>query len=255
MVETGWTGLAVLVVGVVVMAFLCFSAVGQPEDVSHSPGLAVTPVNEEVANLEGSLWQTRQELGIVSRRAQKNEREVDAIRKIVDENTVNIRQVEERLTAAIERVAESNELIRRQLDEISHDDEASGKRVLHFQMDIAAARQRFQDAIRRVAPKEGRLSVRNDASRPYRIRVNEGEISEILPGRSQVFLVSLGTATTELVDYELFSNWAIGPPDYQQRVVIKESETRSRLMPPTVGWSPWFYDPASGEWVRVWQEF
>lgn len=81
-------------------------------------------------------------------------------------------------------------------------------------------RQEMAEAVNESIHKEGKLVVDNQTSGVQFLSVN-GRSERIEPLETRVFTVPVGTLTTELTGQEGPKNWTVGPPEYEQSIVIR----------------------------------
>lgn len=118
-------------------------------------------------------------------------------------------------------------------------------------------RAQVSEAVHEVLAQQGTLTIENQTNVWHQVRVvNNGRSYDVPPnGRSDPITVPVGTVTTELVNYEAPRNWTVGPPNYEQRVVIKPASTpigTIRVSPVpllSIGYYEYF-DPLLGMTVR-----
>ncbi len=119
-------------------------------------------------------------------------------------------------------------------------------------------RAQVSEAVHEVLAQQGTLTIENQTNFWHQVRVvNNGRSYGIPPnGRSEPITVPVGTVTTELVNYEAPRNWTVGPPNYEQRIVIKPASApigTIRVAPApllSVGYYEYF-DPLLGMTVRT----
>ena len=118
-------------------------------------------------------------------------------------------------------------------------------------------RAQVSEAVHDVLAQQGILTIENQTNVWHRVRVvNSGRTYEVPPhARSEPIAVPVGTVTTELLDYEGPRNWSVGPPNYEQRIVIKPTSASIgtiRVAPVpllSIGYYEYF-DPVLGMTVR-----
>jgi len=87
---------------------------------------------------------------------------------------------------------------------------------------------------------QGKLLIENRTSTGQTIRVlNTGQYVYIPPGQiSAPISVPVGTVSTELVGQEAPKNWVVGPPNYEQRIVINPRPSSVWIGSPGYVWDP-----------------
>jgi len=117
-----------------------------------------------------------------------------------------------------------------------------------------AFRQEVSAAVHDVMRRHGTLRIENQTAVGHTIRViNTGRSVYIPPGEiSAPVDVPVGTVGTELVGYEAPRNWTIGPPGYEQHIVIKPTSGSVRILnaaPLTLPLTGHYWDPILGAYV------
>lgn len=128
-----------------------------------------------------------------------------------------------------------------------------------YTLDIAGNRDRspaFREEFSRAVDQSvrerqwGTLRIRSEIGTGQWVLVN-GNISRYVPPFGAITLdVPVGNASVELPGYEAPKNWAVGPPNYEQGIVIRPAP---RYQIPYPG--EWHYDPATGVWSRIISRF
>ena len=171
----------------------------------------------------------------------------------------SINELWERLGALEDRVGELD-VVQGQIAGVIAEPDGQTLRVpniLGTMQKSSQFRAQVSEAVHDVLAQQGTLTIENQTSIWQKVRVvNSGQSYDVPPnGRSDPIAVPVGTVTTELVNYEGPRNWTVGPPNYEQRIVIKPASVpigTVRVAPVTLlplGYYEYF-DPLLGTTVR-----
>lgn len=114
-------------------------------------------------------------------------------------------------------------------------------------MEDPAGREALDQAVHGVMQRSGTLVVENRMDSSYRLLLNNQTYIDIGPRETKRIPVGLGTITTELVGFESPKNWSMGPPNYEQSIVIGPKPTQSVVISSPLSY---YWDPLWG-WVAV----
>jgi hypothetical protein len=107
-------------------------------------------------------------------------------------------------------------------------------------MEDPAGRKAMDQAVHGVMKRSGTLVVENRMDSNYRLLLNNETSIDIGPHETKRIPVGVGTITTELVGFESVKSWSIGPPNYEQSIVIGPKPVQPVVItaPPSYYWDP-----------------
>lgn len=114
-------------------------------------------------------------------------------------------------------------------------------------MEDPAGREALDQAVHGVMQRRGTLVVENRMDSGFRLLLNNQTYIDIGPRETKRIPVELGTITTELVGFESPKNWSVGPPNYEQSIVIGPKPTQAVVISSPLSY---YWDPLWG-WVAV----
>jgi hypothetical protein len=103
-------------------------------------------------------------------------------------------------------------------------------------------RREMQQAVNDSIPREGKLRVENQTSGVQFLSIN-GKTERVDALKTVEFTVPVGTLTTELIGQESSKNWTVGPPAYQQNMVIRPLTRQTVVASPVIIETPVYVLP------------
>jgi hypothetical protein len=182
-----------------------------------------------------------------------------ATRDYLETTRQRINEMSERLTGLEDRVHELDG-VQGQIAGVIAEPDGQELRVPNILGNMEKSpqfREQVSEAVHDVLAQEGTLTIENQTDVWQKLRVANTGRSYDIPPRTALapITVPVGTISTELVNYEAPRNWTVGPPNYEQRIVIKPASasiSTLRVVPvplPSIGYYEYF-DPLLGATVR-----
>ena len=182
-----------------------------------------------------------------------------ATRDYLEATRQSINEMSERLAGLEDRVGELD-AVQGQIAGVIAEPDGKSLRVPDLLGNMQKSpqfRAQVSEAVHDVLAREGTLTIENQTDVWQKLRVANTGRSYDIPPRTTLapITVPVGTISTELVNYEAPRNWTVGPPNCEQRIVIKPasaSMSTLRVVPaplPSIGHYEYF-DPLLGVTVR-----
>ena len=195
------------------------------DQVAEGPALNDQAVMRELLAKVNGIQQSMQELAKVRTNVTANMERIGSLGNKVDAQQAELsemtRQLEELQSQFQDQVARQGEI----LASISSADGDQTILPLTAIMDRSPKfTQDMTDAVHRVIKNEGTFTIENKTSTYRRVFVNRAEYG-VQPGATLSLKVPTGTVSTQ-IDGEGLKTWAVGAPNYAQKVEIVPTTSR-----------------------------